>query len=349
MGRPLRIVRAGGWYHITGRGNERRAIFRDDQDRRHFVELLARMVSRFRIVLHAYRLMNNHYHLIIELAEKNLSLACQWLNLSYANWFNHRHRRIGHLFQGRFKSIAVDPLEWGLELSRYVHLNPVRIHSLGLSKQERRRLRLGSTDQPDPKRVKDRISRLRRDPWGSYRAYAGLSKRPEWLTCEVILSMLGGREEDLARNYREYVESAVREGLPRSPWENLQEDIVLGGRGFLEGLRQHIHGNPREQRGVVRLGIRRPELREMIEAVERLKGQKWWDFRDRYGDSGRNLVLYAGRFVCGLKLRELAAETGMRDYGSVSTAIRQFENRIRSSTREREQWNQLCQLYNIQM
>src|SRR6266849_4117530 len=100
MARPLRIEKAGGWYHVTARGNERKAIFRDDVDRRHFLSLIAEMVLRFRVRLHCFVLMENHYHLLVELTEPNLSRAVQWLSLSYSVWFNRRHRRSGHLFQG---------------------------------------------------------------------------------------------------------------------------------------------------------------------------------------------------------------------------------------------------------
>src|ERR1043165_1951802 len=132
MSRPLRIERAGGWDHLTARGNERRAVFRDDRDRAHFCELLGQMVSQCRVRLHAFVLMDNHYHLLVELSEPNLSRTGQWLNVSYSVWFNRRHRRSGHLFQGRFKSVLVDPTQWGVELSRYVHLNPVRTGRMGL-------------------------------------------------------------------------------------------------------------------------------------------------------------------------------------------------------------------------
>ena len=95
MARPLRIERAGGWYHVTARGNERKAIFRDDRDRMHFLELLEEMVKRFRVRLHVYVLMTNHYHLLLELTEANLSLAAHWLNVSHSVWFNRRHQRSG--------------------------------------------------------------------------------------------------------------------------------------------------------------------------------------------------------------------------------------------------------------
>ena len=90
------------------------------------------------MVVHAYVLMNNHYHLLMETPRANLSQTMQWLNVSYSVWFNRRHRRVGHLFQGRFKAILVEPEVWGLELSRYVHLNPVRLGELGLGKESRR-------------------------------------------------------------------------------------------------------------------------------------------------------------------------------------------------------------------
>ena len=197
--------------------------------------------------------MDNHYHLIIELTEENLSRAGQWLNLSYTNWFNRRHQRTGHLFQGRFKSVTVDAMEWGLSLSRYVHLNPVRMRR-GLGKAEQQVIRCRCSRPPEPELLKERIRQLRRNEWGSYRAYAGLAKRPEWLTCEVILEMLGGpKEPDRQKNYRAYVEQAIREGMPESPWEQLQEQVVLGGKAFLEKLRGYVKGNPKgtARRGAV--------------------------------------------------------------------------------------------------
>ncbi len=98
---------------MTARGNEQRLTFRDDRDREHFLELLAQWVDRFRLRLHAYVLMPNHYHLLAETTEANLSQAMQWLNVSYTVWFNRRHQRVGRLFQGRFKSVIVESETWG--------------------------------------------------------------------------------------------------------------------------------------------------------------------------------------------------------------------------------------------
>ena len=140
MARTVRIQRSGAWYHVTARGNEGRPIYRDQRDRRHFCELLAELVQSYRWRVHAYVLIDNHYHLMVETAEANLSRGMQWLNVSYSVWFNRRHQRAGHLFQGRYKAIVVDRLGWGLEVSRYVHLNPVRFERLGLGKGQRQRV-----------------------------------------------------------------------------------------------------------------------------------------------------------------------------------------------------------------
>ena len=127
MARPLRIERAGGWYHVTGRGNERRPIYRDNRGREHFSELLAEMVARFGARVQAYLLMDNHYHLLLSAPELNLSQAMQWFQTSYSMWFNRKHGRVGSLFQGRFSAVVLEPGAFAHELSRYVHLNPVRL------------------------------------------------------------------------------------------------------------------------------------------------------------------------------------------------------------------------------
>jgi REP element-mobilizing transposase RayT len=329
MARPLRIQKCGAWYHVTARGNERRAIYRDQRDRNHFCELLAELVERYRWRLLAYVLMNNHYHLMVETAEANLSRGMQWLNVSYSVWFNRRHQRVGHLFQARYRAFIIDRLGWGLEVSRYVHLNPVRVERLGLGKGQRQMDRLGVGATPTAKLVRERIERLRAYRWSSYRAYVGLEPAPAWLSRQSVLELLGGKPGAKQRQaYREHVESAVRPGLPESPWEKVIGQVILGGREFVRGLRGKLTGNAREQPGLRKL-TRRPKLEDVIQVVERLKGQKWEQFRDQYGDTGRDLVLWFGRKRCGLQLRMLARWVGDLDYTAVSLAVKRFEQRRR--------------------
>ena len=211
----------GGWYHVTARGIERRTIFRDDRDREHFLELIGSAVEQFGIVVHGFVLMDNHYHLVVETPVANLSAAMQWVNVSYSVWFNQRRGRSGHVLGGRFKAVVAEPGAYAVELSRYVHLNPVRVKRLGLDKGAQARARAGlGGEAPAVDVVRERVGRLREYRWSSYRGYVGLEREPEWLVTGRVLEMLGaGTERERREQYREFVESAAREGLAASPWE----------------------------------------------------------------------------------------------------------------------------------
>lgn len=337
MARTLRINRAGAWYHVTARGNERKPIYRDDRERQHFCELLQEMTERFRVALHAFVLMDNHYHLLLELREANLSGAIQWLNVSYSVWFNRRHGRSGHLFQGRFKSVVVSPEEWALALSRYIHLNPVRIGRLALGKGEQKRNRAGLAPAPNAEVVRERIAVLRGYRWSSYRAYAGIATKPQWLECGHVLALGGGSSKEQRRNYREYVEATAREGLEKSPWEQLLEQGVLGGRQFLRQLRGAASsGSGRQQPAAAD----RPDWARVLACVEKIKGDKWEAFCNRHGDSGRELALYLGRQQCGLTLAELARAAGMQGDASVAMALNRYATRLSRDRAERQRLEQ---------
>ena len=299
------------------------------------MELLPELVERFGVQLHAYVLMPNHYHLLLETPRPNLSLAMQWLNLSYSVWFNRRHRRCGPLFQGRFKAVIFDPQTSALTLSRYLHLNPVRIRSLGLDKAAQQTLRAGLSDKPEPELIARRLALLRAYSWSSYHAYIGRKAAPPWLHTATILGYMGKGRGPVQQAYRHYVETAVREGLPPSPWQDTIEQVALGSAQFLKRLRKGWRGDERECAGLKRLrGL--PTWGEVLSAVEALRGERWEQFRDRYGDWGRDLALYLGRTRCGLKLKELGALAGGIDYVSVSSAVRRFRARLKRDQRCRK-------------
>jgi len=334
MARPLRIERAGGWYHVTARGNERREIYRDERDRRHFLELLEGMVERFRLELHAYVLMSNHFHLMMALREPNLSRALQWLNVSYSVWFNRRHRRSGHLFQGRFKSVVVSPEAWGLALSRYVHLNPVRVEGLGLGKAERGRSRQGVNDAPARDLVRRRIGLLRSYRWSSYRAFIGVEREPTWLECGEVLKLGGGSGKERRRRYRQYVEQAIREGLKESPWESLRDQVVLGTGEFVEELKQSMKGHAGERRRLERMTEQRPDWEHVVACVEKVKGNRWSDFQDRHGDRGREMVMHLARHAGGLTLAEVGRRSGLNSDAAVAMALRRYACRLAQDPEE---------------
>jgi len=345
MARPLRIDRAGSWYHLTARGNERHDIYRDDGDCLKFLALLEAWVERYRLRLHAYVLMSNHYHLLAESVEPNLSRAMQWLNVGYSVWFNRRYGRVGHLFQGRFKGILVDAEPWGLELSRYIHLNPVRRERYALDRESRQRNRAGLGREITPQRFAERVEALRQYRWSSYRGYIGLEKAPAWLVCQEMLKRVESGKHGRQKGYRQYVEEALREGAT-APWEQLQGQVILGDRQFVERLEEDLQGNRREQPSLRQLSWR-PSWEEVVAQVEQLKGEKWEDFRDRQGDWGRDAVLYLARVQGGLRLRQLGERAGL-DYACTATALRRLDERSRWDKQlERFLRQAAAQLYNV--
>ena len=306
--------------------NARRS-FATDRDRKRFLAWLEESADLYGWFVHAYVLMPNHYHLVVQTPRANLSQAMQWLHISYSVWFNRRHNRVGHLFQGRFTSILVEPESWALPLSSYVHLNPVRTRSFGLDKTARSRQRVGYDRPPAPEQIRHRLEYLRRYRWSSYRAYIGFEPAPEWLHMGPVLQRIGtGSVRQQHRKYQEYVEQQIREGLPSAPWEQLVQRTILGAERFVRQVRQQLSPKARDVTGLKGL-LRRGTWPEVIAAVEALKQESWSTFRDRYGDWGRDLALYLGRKVAGLKLSELGEAVGV-DFRSVSAAITRFQHKL---------------------
>ena len=207
MARPLRLEFPDAAYHVTSRGNARNAVFFGDEDRELFFVCLGEVVVHFGWVCHAYCLMNNHYHLLIETPEGNLSLGMRQLNGIYTQRFNRCHGRVGHLFQGRFKAIVVDRDSYLLELCRYVVLNPIRVAM---------------------------VMHIEHYPWSSYRATMGLTDCPGWLNTDWLLSHFGKHRAVAQRHYADFVTEGV--GI-LSPWSALKGQVLLGSEAFVEKMR----------------------------------------------------------------------------------------------------------------
>ncbi len=230
MARPLRLEFAGAIYHLTSRGNARQKVFFTDTDRQLFLDTLAGVVSRYSWICHAYCLMANHYHLLVETPKGNLSLGMRQLNGIYTQAFNRRHKRVGHLFQGRFKAILVERESYLLELCRYIVLNPIRVKG---------NLKAGAWK------------------WSSYRATAGLAPAPGFLHTDWLLGQFGKNRAQAQKRYREF----VKEGLESRPWEALKGQIYLGSEEFIE---RH---SPRDQ---TLKEIPRAQLRAAKPSLERI-------------------------------------------------------------------------------
>jgi putative transposase len=327
MARPLRIERPGGRYHVTARGNERKALFRSEADRFHFLTLLGELRERFGVKVHAYVLMDNHFHLMLETPEANLSRAMQWLLVSYSVWFNRRHDRVGHLFQGRFQAVIVEDDRGWQEVARYVHLNPVRIALLELNKRQQPASRAGPVAKPKAEVIAERLRLLREYRWSSYRGYAGYCAPLGWICSKPLDRLCGGRTEPERRAaLRQYTEQAVRQGAMEPLWARLVGGWVLGTEAFAQGLRRQVQGNRREQAPLKALE-RPPSWSRIVSALERAKGEPWADFSARHGDWGRDAALWLGRRRGRLTLAQLGQAAGGMDYAAVGQAVSRFGRR----------------------
>ena len=210
MARPLRIEFAGALYHLTSRGDGQEDIYRSDDDRHRFFAVLGEVCERFDWIVHAYCLMGNHYHLLVETPGGNLAKGMRQLNGVYTQAFNRAHRRVGHVFQGRYKAILVQKETYLLELARYIVLNPVRA----------------------------RMVRTAKDwPWSSYRATAGFATGEPWLQTDWILSAFARQKGRAMARYRAFV--AEGKNQP-GPWEQLKNQVFLGNEQFVTKLQARL-------------------------------------------------------------------------------------------------------------
>ena len=207
MIRSLRVEYEGAVYHVTSRGNARNQIFLDETDRADFLSTLGKVIRRFHWICYALCLMDNHYHLLIETPERNLSRGMRHLNGVFTQHFNRRHGRVGHLLQGRFQAILVEKESYLLELCRHVVLNPVRAQL---------------------------VSRPEEWRWSSYSATAGLKRSSDFLTVTWVLSQFSPKTKEAQRQYREFVFEGMQQ---ETTWKDLTGQIFLGNPGFLERFR----------------------------------------------------------------------------------------------------------------
>ena len=327
MARPLRILVSDGWYHVTARGIERRVIFPDEACCRHFLELLKEMSGRCQVRVHAYALMPNHFHLVLSTPRGNLSAAMQWLKTSYSMWFNRRAHRVGPLFQGRYKAELFEGRAQAWPITRYVHLNPVRVMALGLGKSARRREATGGV-AVEADLVRRRRAELRAFPWSSYGCYVGARKPPAWMSVEEVLHGGQGRKAvEQQRAYREYVEGLLGDTSVDSPLKQAEGGLLLGGAEWVARMKRRLQGDVQEQRAYRHL---RPRARwdDIRRAIVQVRGASWTDFKDRHGDWGRDLALYVLRMRGGVTLREAARCVGIAHYQTAAQALLRLKRRL---------------------
>ena len=247
MARPLRIAYPGALYHVTSRGNEQKDVFKSERDREKFLEYLASATVRYGAVIHAYCLMSNHYHLLLETPAGNLSQIMRHINGAYTTYFNIKRKRSGHLFQGRFKAILIEADEYATELSRYIHLNPVGA---------------GMTARPEDYR------------WSSYRSYIGQNPTPEWLNIGMILGYFGKDAVVAGKGYRIFVEDKIGSAY-YSPLQKTFGSSVLGSAEFIEKITNTYLTDKAVNRDVpaLRQFIALPSAKEILDSVSVVMGE----------------------------------------------------------------------------
>jgi putative transposase len=229
------------FYHVLSRGNERKEIFRDEKDYLRFLDTLGKMVDRFKLEVHAYVLMRNHFHLLIQTKESNLSRAIQWLGVSYSVWFNRRHQRSGHLFQGRFKSFLIEDDRYFTAMCLYIHGNPLRA---GIVK---------------------RLSEYR---WSSYQAYADKKHGVSWLTTELVLGMYGGIRKRFMRAQELFFKERP------SLLEDLRHGLYLGSEAFSEECIERLKGKGHREKPQARSLLRSRDIRGLVTKILKGLGEK---------------------------------------------------------------------------
>jgi putative transposase len=308
MARQPRVEFEGAMHHVMSRGNDGILIFRDDLDRERFLALLAEEIVRSRWTLHDYCLMSNHYHLAITTAECTLSTGMHRLLARYVQFFNRRHRRRGHLFQERFKSVLVEEDTHGIVLSRYIALNPVKA---------------GICERPEAW------------TWSSYGARAGLTPIPDWLAVEPLASRFGPDPPGQRRAYREFVLAGIGRSDPAV--ESPLAGLFIGTIGWIDRVQKIIDREEQGQehpRAQVHPG--RPDLCDVQAVVAQTFDTTSEAIATGHGTRERRILAYLA-FEDGLiPLRQIAAALGLRSAGYVSDLVRKCRDEMSSDVTIRD-------------
>jgi len=295
VSRPLRIEYPGAFYHVTSRGNERKMVFQSTRDREKYLTYLESAHDRYGAIIHVYCLMGNHYHLLLETPRGNLSRVLHHINRAYTTYFNIKRGRSGHLFQGRFKGILVEKDAYCKELSRYIHLNPVRA---------------GMVKSPSEYQ------------WSSYRSFIGKDKKPDWLTTELVLGDFGGEGRKGYRGYREYVERRETKEL-ESPFKRVIASTFLGSEEFVNWIRtEYLEKKEIDRRNIpsIKKVLKGPSLEEIERAVVKVMGKNHTLYK--------KMCIYLSHQYSGMRLDEIGTYFGMK-----GSAVSQLSRRFKETTR----------------
>jgi REP element-mobilizing transposase RayT len=321
--RPLRIQYPDAFYHVTCRGNERREIFRDKEDREAFFRLLARSLDIFEVQLAAYACMPNHFHLLVCTPKANLSEFMRHFNISYTGAFNRKYRRSGHLYQGRYKAFLIDADNYLLEVSRYIHLNPLRMKSKELQEKRWQDLLLNdSTSIP---------------------GYMNQRSRKEFVHYTIVLDYFSGDNRKSRNEYRKFVEEGFRDEA-LSPLEKGKGTSIIGKDDFVEEIKQLFGKDKesyREQPALRELGkVITPD--ELIDRYAKLVEMKREELTKKGRQSTERAILMELLYrFCRITQPEIGKLLGGIDYSAVSQARKRVQLKIQNEPEWGNKFNQI--------
>ncbi len=302
VGRPWRVQFPGAIHHVTAHAVSGQDMFLVDGDRHKFLSLLTDVHQRWGLSFHGYCLMSNHYHLEIETPDGALSAPMKSLNYRYASYLNQRLDRRGHLFDGRFKNVVVDADTYLHQLSRYIHLNPVRA---------------GIVSRPADYR------------WSSYRAFIGDVEPPLWLVTELTLARFGNTEQQQRQGYRDFIDACDED--PQNPLAHAVHGSILGSRQFTEAILGALSADPAEPRIPVFDGVPMSTcLNAVCQAVAIEYGVSA-DVITRKGLCGvepRQIAIYIGARCCGHRMADVGSYFGGVGRSAVHEMCNRIEHRI---------------------
>jgi len=321
MARPLRIQYPDAVYHVTCRGNEQRRIFRDDVDRNRFLRQLNQSVNIYTIKLHSYVLMINHFHLLVETPLGNLSEFMRHFNIAYIGYFNRRHKRVGHLYQGRYKAILVDRDEYLSVLSRYIHLNPVRLKTL---------------EKTDPK---EKFNLLRGYEWSSLPGYLSKRKKQHFVTYNLVLADYGGDTDKARKLYGKALVEEMIQGKGIS--DQIIGQSVIGGEAFIAWVKERYLNEESDREAPGHRAIQRHGSKDEILKVVQKQTGKTFDAIKMEKGTVRQIVMDLLYRLGKLTNLEIGKLFGV-DYSAVSQERRRLrvhleeDRKTRSTIREIE-------------
>lgn len=310
MSRPLRVQYPGALYHVTGRGNERKAIFKDDADRGGFLRILAQSVDTYGVILHSFVLMTNHWHLLAQTPLGNLGEFMRHFNISYTSHYNRRHNRVGHLYQGRYKSFLVELDAYLSQVSRYIHLNPVQVAAMKTMPPEKR------------------LHYLWHYEWSSLSGYVAKEKRLDFVEYATVLAEYGGDTRAGRQRYQKQIIEDLSAGLPIK--EKIIGQSILGSNGFVDWVREtFLESQADRERPAVGKIHRYVSTEEVLSIVSSETG-----ITDVIRASGttRQLVMMALYKYAGLNNREIGDLLGV-DYSTVSQGRKRLRDKSKRDPR----------------